>query len=545
MLFKNGGKVLLCLMISVPLFASLPQDISFFDDKPRGIAKDFYILRYLESTTCSKEDAWKLLEQISRMNLKLFHALANKLDDEDIKKVSSCMKMPTKELLKEDRDCIAIGLSAYEATTLDKKTLTQISTLLEPYIEAVPLKVLSTDNIYQTMIQGNSDDFFETFNKVGAKYRQEHFDKEIVKEKLEELAKDTRINQSIHLIVTDKKLLHVKKSLLDIDPNDKQLIHKSLFYLGLNALQHNQKDLALRFFERAHKKAYQAIDKDKVLFWQYLVTKDEKYKEQVQKSFDLNIYTLLMEQKNQNIIVAQAYETHPSFDVGNPFGWTKFHNQIRDNNSKEELKELAKTYLYGSTIAHYSYIMAKVSDYKDHYYPIPYQQYLKGYDNKRVALILALARQESKFIPSAISTSYALGIMQFMPFLAEAIAKEKGFVDFELEDMFNPETAYMFANIHLNYLEKYLYHPLFVAYAYNGGIGFTKRLLLKDVFNKGPYEPYMSMELVPYDESREYGKKVLANYIVYMQILGEKVSVKNLLEELLEPEKTDKFREKP
>ena len=34
-------------------------------------------------------------------------------------------------------------------------------------------------------------------------------------------------------------------------------------------------------------------------------------------------------------------------------------------------------------------------------------------------------------------------------------------------------------NQHLNYLIRHLYNPLFIAYAYNGGIGFTKRLITK------------------------------------------------------------------
>lgn len=541
MLFKNRGKVFLCLFLSTLSFATAPKDISFFDDKPRSVAKDFYIYEYLKSKKCTSKEAWALLGQTSRMNLKLFHEFAKKLDDAGIKKASDCMSMETPKLLKTDRDCIAIGLSVYEATKLEKKQLKTLATLLEPYKEATALHVLSSIDIYQAMIHGDNDDFFETFNKVGAGYRKEYFDKDIPQEKLNTLAKDTRINQTIQLLITDNKTLHVNKSLLKIDANEKILTHQSLFFLGLNALKFNQKSLAMQFFEKAYKKAYRRFDKDKVAFWQYLVTKDAKYKQDVQESFDFNIYTILMEQEKPKIMIAKAYEKHPFFDEKDPFAWTKLLHTLKDK-TPEQLEALAQVYLYGSSLPHFSYLMEKASGHKDHYFPLAYKQFLKGYDNKRVALILALARQESRFVPSAISTSYALGTMQFMPFLAKAIAKEKGFVDFSLEDMFNPETAYMFANIHLNYLEKYLYHPLFIAYAYNGGIGFTKRLLQKGVFAKGEYEPYMSMELVPYEESRKYGKKVLANYIMYMKILGEKVSVKNLFDDLTNPAKTDAFR---
>ncbi len=119
-----------------------------------------------------------------------------------------------------------------------------------------------------------------------------------------------------------------------------------------------------------------------------------------------------------------------------------------------------------------------------------------------------------------------------MPFLAKATAKVKRIKDFDLDDMFKPAIAYGFAYDHIDYLKKKLKHPLFIAYAYNGGIGFTKRMLKSGLFKKNKYEPFLSMELVPYDESRRYAKKVLANYIIYKNILGEKVTLKALLKKL-------------
>jgi len=37
----------------------------------------------------------------------------------------------------------------------------------------------------------------------------------------------------------------------------------------------------------------------------------------------------------------------------------------------------------------------------------------------------------------------------------------------------------------------------------------------------------MSMELIKYPETRDYGKKVLANYVVYSNLLGNKVTATN------------------
>ena len=62
------------------------------------------------------------------------------------------------------------------------------------------------------------------------------------------------------------------------------------------------------------------------------------------------------------------------------------------------------------------------------------------------------------------------------------------------------------------------------------------------MFKRGRYEPYLSMELIDYAESREYGKKVLTNYVVYLNLLGVKTKITTLLNQLDKPRKTDKFR---
>lgn len=475
---KILGRVafLLCFVFLQISFAQTPKDTSFFKDKPNGVAKDFYIYRYLNSSWCTKEDAWKLLAHTNRMSTKLFHAFAKKLDAKGILHDSKCMKMKTIPLLEtKDKECIALGLSVYEGTKLEKRLLRLISKMLEPYKEAIAFKILAQKDVYAAMLSGNNDEFFEVFNKVGSAYRRAHFDKQISTQKIAKLSADWRINTTIKYIVTDVKIKEFQKSLLHIKPDTKVLNHLSLFYLGLNALKLENKKKAMEYFEIAYEKAYYKMDKDKVLFWQYQTTKDERYKKQILESFDLNIYTILMGKRNHNVMLAKAYEPHPFYDEKNPFGWTTFLKELQGKN-KEELEALAKVYLYGSTLPHFSYIMEKASGYKDHYFPVPYPKYLKADSVHRKALILSIARQESRFIPSAISHSYALGMMQFMPFLARAIAKEQKYKNFDLDDMFDPETAYMFADIHLDYLEKYLHHPLFVAYAYNGGIGFTKKL---------------------------------------------------------------------
>jgi soluble lytic murein transglycosylase len=133
-------------------------------------------------------------------------------------------------------------------------------------------------------------------------------------------------------------------------------------------------------------------------------------------------------------------------------------------------------------------------------------------------------------------------MMQIMPFLIRHLAKQRG-EELDLNDMFNPYTAISYANQHLDYLTKYLYHPLFIAYAYNGGIGFTRRTIRsKHLFKTGMYEPYLSMELIDYEEAKEYGKKVLVNYIIYLNQIGVNTRITPFLDILDKPLETDKFR---
>lgn len=109
---------------------------------------------------------------------------------------------------------------------------------------------------------------------------------------------------------------------------------------------------------------------------------------------------------------------------------------------------------------------------------MPFMEYIGDGDNRRKALILALVRQGRRFIPSAVSTSYIFGMMQFMSFLANDTGKKQlAIAGFDQNDMFHPEVTYRFANIHIDWLERKIYSPIFIAYTYNGVLGLVKKML--------------------------------------------------------------------
>ena len=319
--------------------------------------------------------------------------------------------------------------------------------------------------------------------------------------------------------------------------------HKS-FRHGLALMQQRKPRQASVYFRDARKNYEKQYDKDKSLFWLYLSTKDDNYVKELRESCHPNIYTLMaadtINARYPKTITQSVWKSRIwGFDVEDPIEWAKIKEKMY---SGVDLDELADDHKSQETIGIYTYLKAKACNYTESYFPMPYRDAMKHMSPQRQALIYAIARQESRFVPASVSRSFALGMMQFMPFLVKHVAKEKG-QKIDLDDMFNPYKAIEYADFHLDYLTSYLYHPLFVAYAYNAGIGFTRRHITKKTsFRRGPYEPYMSMEKMKNHEAREYGKKVLANYVIYLNKLGVTTRIFPLLETLATPSKTDKFR---
>ncbi len=525
--------VLLPFLVLSTLF-SREITLEFLNSKPRSIYKDYYIWRYLDNNVSSKT-ALKLLGDTKRVNRKLFIKFAKKIDDKSYKKILKCYKMKPKEFLKSDADCIKIGFSSYDATKLSKKDLSIIDKKVYkkyPQLHNI-YHILLSKRPFKELTKSDKDTFFDTFNKVGSIYREKHFNFFLNKNFLQKIVSDKRFNQTVKLIVTDIKLDKLHYSVIDI--NSSNLSAKTNFFLFLNAVKKNKKVVAKKYLSLAEKKFYFRFDKDKVLFWRYLVYKDLDSLYKLTKSFDANIYSLYalekLGTKPSNIKVLKwCKHTKPVINITQPFKWLQILNKL--NSKDTNLTEFAKKFNSCDDIPIKSFALER-GDFKNYnYFILPYYKYIKNYSKDKQALILAIARQESRFIPSSISSSYALGMMQFMPFLAKATAKQKKIENFDLDDMFQPKIAYSFAYDHISYLQRKLHYPLFIAYAYNGGIGFTKRMLRSGLFKKGSYEPYLSMELVPYDESRRYAKKVLANYIIYKNILGEKINIKTLLKKL-------------
>ncbi len=534
---KQKALALLVLFVTLSLDAS-NLTLDFFKDKPRSHLKDFYISQFLNQPSTTPEKAKALIGEVNNMNTKMFYKFADKMDDFTFKRVKYCKKLPASKYIGVSADCVVMGLSNYGATKLPKDQLLQIAKRVKYQFPSRSKEYnLIAQKSFDKLMKSSPKMFIRIFTTVGGKERETYYNKPIPAEFLNKLTKLPSFSSMVKKIVRNDKLVNLQKSIIKIDSS--KLSAEANFLLALNAIKYNEDGVAVWYLEQSHKKAYLKIDKDKALFWQYLLTKNLQLLPILADSHDINIYSLYAFEKlgtfPQNIITSiEPKVQNPPFNPSTPFEWLKFKQKIKARKFKnyEEKRVWLMQYNSYESEPHIAKLLYRFKN-KKNYFLKPYYKDLKNFPIKRQILMLSLIRQESRFIPTAVSYSHALGIMQFMPFLAKNIANKLDLKNFKPEHMFDPKTSYIFGNYHLNFLEKRLNHPLYIAYAYNGGIGFTKRKILNKYFFKTQkYEPYLSLERVPNEQAREYGKKVLANYVVYSHIYGQNESLSSLLEKL-------------
>ncbi|MGB3751125.1 MAG: lytic transglycosylase domain-containing protein [Arcobacteraceae bacterium] len=531
--------ILIITLFITSLFSFTDEHINleWLEKQPKSFAKDFFIWRYLDKDI-SIEQSMLAVSQVRYLNNKILHSYIDKSKDVNLQDYKKCMRSSSKNLLMREAYCIEAGLSVYDATKLSKKDLEKFisKTKIEYPEYAKRLEVIQSNIPFEKLIEEDKETFFKTFNQCGGVYRVKNFNHYFPASVFAKLKDDKQFAQTIKLIVTNLDMRKAQISLLKLSPEG--LSFHSVFHLAINAIRHNKEKLALVYLEDAFKKAYFQMDKDNITFWQYQITKDKKYLESLSRSWDVNIYSLfaqeLLEKENKNVVytIDQVKKELDNYDIKNPFDWLEVLN-----NSKKmdeiKLKKYQDMFTTDETLGHLAFVKERYTRYRKSYFVTPYEKYLKDLSDERKSLIYAIGRQESRFIPTSISSAYAMGTMQIMPFLSKAIANELK-EPYNIFEQFDAKTNLRYANHHLNYLEKHLKNPLFIAYAYNGGIGFTTRLLKTKLFKEEKYEPYLSMELLPYDETKKYGKKVLANYLIYNKHFNnqEKITLSSLIKNI-------------
>ena len=135
------------------------------------------------------------------------------------------------------------------------------------------------------------------------------------------------------------------------------------------------------------------------------------------------------------------------------------------------------------------------------------------------ALVLALIRQESLFDTGAVSPAGARGLMQVMPETGRALAETGGWPEFATEQLDVPAVSLHFG---AGYLDARLrqfegFWPAVLA-SYNAG---PEAVSVWWDFPERAIDPELWVDRIPYRETRDYVKKVLAQYATYRRLYDD------------------------
>ncbi len=132
--------------------------------------------------------------------------------------------------------------------------------------------------------------------------------------------------------------------------------------------------------------------------------------------------------------------------------------------------------------------------------------------------VYGLMRQESRFVMNAQSGVGAKGLMQLMPKTAAWVAKKIGMTHFHPADVTLMDTNVALGTHYLRMVLSDLdNHPVLASAAYNAGPGRARRWRADQ-----PLEGAIYAETIPFDETRDYVKKVMSNAVYYAAMFENK-----------------------
>ena len=222
--------------------------------------------------------------------------------------------------------------------------------------------------------------------------------------------------------------------------------------------------------------------------------------------------------KNQNVFRAKEL-----FAVGdNVNARREWYRTLSTQTDKEKINsiyfinELGKTPLTIRTAGD-----AGAHDHLKLRFPILYQQEFKEAaltTDQPLALLYAVSRQESAFNVMAVSSANARGLMQLIPSTANLSARRMGLSAPSTSRLHNPGLNIKLGSFHLSWLiKRYKGQTALAVAAYNAG----ERRVDRWTEGKKGLSLDVWIEQIPFKETRNYVKNVLAFRQVYAQLIGQ------------------------
>jgi soluble lytic murein transglycosylase len=166
----------------------------------------------------------------------------------------------------------------------------------------------------------------------------------------------------------------------------------------------------------------------------------------------------------------------------------------------------------------------RLHDYRMRYLA-PFREVFTAYAgayNLEEAWVLGVVRQESRFIVEARSGAGATGLMQLLPHTARWVAQKIGYRGYSAKRVAEVEPNITLGTRYLKFVLDATGHPLLASAAYNAGPNRARRWIPARAM-----EGAVFVETIPYDETREYVKRVMANTVHYALLLeGGSASLK-------------------
>ncbi len=132
-------------------------------------------------------------------------------------------------------------------------------------------------------------------------------------------------------------------------------------------------------------------------------------------------------------------------------------------------------------------------------------------------LVYSVIREESHFDREAVSVSDARGLMQLLPSTALETAPKAGLSNFQASQLFSPDINLDLGCYYLSWLLEIFEGNFAVSLAgYNGGPTSAKTWYEKN----GALDVDEFIEEIPFEQSRNYAKKIIRSYAAYEAVYG-------------------------
>ncbi|WP_100644479.1 transglycosylase SLT domain-containing protein [Alteromonas facilis] len=237
----------------------------------------------------------------------------------------------------------------------------------------------------------------------------------------------------------------------------------------------------------------------------------------------------------QNLSIQRAYE----LKLNDRFSEARREWRFALNEQADELK------LQAALLAHHwewfdqAILLFSELDYLDDVlrrFPVPTQSQFEPLANEYQvdqAWALAITRRESSFMVDAVSQVGARGLMQIMPTTANYLEKKS----VRYSTLLEPERNLSLGMQYLNYLmQKVNNNPILATASYNAGWQRVLKWLPEDE----AIDADVWIESIPFKETRNYVKAVLAYKHIYQLQLGQKTDVFEQVQNMQMPAKKDK-----